>query len=91
MTTTVKLVAIGNSKGVRLPAGIIRRYQLLDKIQLEEVADGILLRPASDQKLSLAESFAAMAKDRKEQVEIRSWENCNGDGLEDDEFAGWPR
>lgn len=90
MSATLKLVPIGNSKGVRIPSELIRRYQLRDEVQITEMPNGILIESLSDIKLSLTESFEAMATDVKAQVEAQSWsESGLSEGLEKDEFKNW--
>ena len=92
MSATLKLISIGNSKGVRLPADVIRRYHLMDRILMEEVDDGIILRSPTNQKLSLSASFAEMATDKEAVAEAFAWaESGLSDGLEQDTFEGWPR
>lgn len=87
MGATLKLVPIGNSKGVRIPSELIRRYQLRDEVRITEMPNGIFIESLSDRKLSLAESFEAMATDVKAQTEARSWaESGLSVGLDDDEF-----
>ena len=39
----VKLIAIGNSKGIRLPKALSQKYGWSDSLVLEETGDGILL------------------------------------------------
>ena len=92
MPSTLKLVPIGNSKGIRLPSGLIRRYRLTDTIRLTEMPNGILLENHSPKKLSLAASFEAMAKDREAMDEAKTHaESSLQDGLENEDFKGWPR
>jgi antitoxin MazE len=92
MSATLKLVPIGNSKGIRIPSELIRRYQLCDEVRITEMPNGIFIESLSDRKLSLNESFEAMAKDVKDQAEVRSWaESGLSEGLEGDEFKGWKR
>ena len=62
-----KLVDIGNSKGVRLPKKLIERYHLKEKLTLEELDDGILIRadkPAD--MLSWEETFKEMAEEHED-------------------------
>ena len=73
MTTTLKLVRIGNSRGIRIPRQLIRRYQLGDEVVVEATKNGLLLRPGSEGKLSLNDSFKAMAGDRKALKEADEW------------------
>lgn len=57
----VKLVAIGNSRGVRLPRELLRKYGIGSTLVLEERPDGILLRSSTNARLSLDQTFAEMA------------------------------
>jgi antitoxin component of MazEF toxin-antitoxin module len=59
----LKVARIGNSRGVRLPAGTLHRYRIGDRVIMEERPDGILLRPhgAPQPKLSWDETARAMA------------------------------
>ena len=81
MTTTLKVARIGNSRGIRLPAAMLRKYHISDMVVAEEKADGIVLYPRRPQrqKLSWAETAKAMAKAREDWSD---WENTTGgDGL----------
>jgi antitoxin MazE len=85
MTATLKLVRIGNSKGIRIPQQMIRRYHLGDEVVVEATRKGLLLRPAREGKLSMEDSFKAMAKDKKAMSEAREWaESGLKDGLDKD-------
>ena len=44
-TIRLKVARIGNSRGVRLPAASLRRYRIGDTVLMEELSEGILLRP----------------------------------------------
>lgn len=59
----LKVTRIGNSRGVRIPAGTLERYQVGETLIMEERSDGILLRVpgAATAKLSWAETARAMA------------------------------
>ena len=41
----IKLINIGNSKGLRLPKALIQQYNISDDLQIELKEDGILLKP----------------------------------------------
>ncbi len=56
-----KVSRIGNSRGIRLPAALLKRYQIEDKVLVEEGADSITLRPKRTRKLSWAETAMEMA------------------------------
>lgn len=59
----LKVTRIGNSRGVRIPAGTLERYRVGETLIMEERSDGILLRPpgAATAKLSWEETARAMA------------------------------
>ena len=44
------LIQIGNSKGVRLPASLIKEYELKEAIEITPTPEGILIRPAKKRK-----------------------------------------
>jgi antitoxin component of MazEF toxin-antitoxin module len=80
-TTELKVARIGNSRGVRLPARTLDRYQIGDRVLMEERSDGILLRPhgSATPMLSWEDTAGAMAAEREEWV---AWDATAGDGLE---------
>lgn len=77
----IKVARIGNSRGVRLPAGTLDRYNIGDTVIMEERLEGILLRPHGSpiQKLSLQETARQMAS---EQEDWSEWDITNSDGLD---------
>ena len=79
----IKVARIGNSKGVRLPARTLERYDIGDTVIMEERLEGILLRPHGSpiQKLSMQETARQMAAD---QEDMSAWDVTSTDGL--DEF-----
>jgi antitoxin MazE len=80
----VKLISIGNSKGVRIPQSLLRKYNLKDSLLLEETERGLLLRNKEENKLSWEETYKAMANEKE------SWDDLDltlQDGLEDEEFG----
>lgn len=84
----LKPIRIGNSKGTRIPANLIRAYHLERGFVMIPVQNGILIAPACDAKLTLEESFAEMAIDHADQQIARKWaETGLSDGLEED--SGW--
>ena len=89
MQTILKLVSIGNSQGVRLPKSLLRRYHFDKEIRAVETPEGILLQSVETGKLSWKETFAASA--RENQAENVAWEGTLGEGLEPEDFKGWPR
>ena len=79
-TVVLKVSRIGNSRGVRLPAGLLRKYHITDTIVAEEKTDEIVLRPgrATRPKLSWEETAKAMATVKEDWSE---WESTAADGL----------
>jgi antitoxin MazE len=77
----LKLARIGNSRGVRLPAGLIRRYGLAHGLQAEPMPEGILLKPLRDRdrKLGWSEAGQAMARAGENWSE---WQTTDSDGLD---------
>jgi antitoxin MazE len=60
----VKLVSIGNSKGIRIPQSLLRKYNLKDSLLIEETERGLLLRNKEENKLSWEETYKAMANEK---------------------------
>jgi antitoxin MazE len=87
MAEILKIVPIGNSKGVRIPSAMLRRQGIVDEVECIETLDGVLLRPKKNQELSFEDAFAQMAKDREALAEIRELEGTLGDGLEQDDSS----
>lgn len=80
-TTELKLARIGNSRGIRLPADLIRRHGLEDGLLLEDRGDSLVLRPkAKPRKLSWEETAREMAASDEDWSE---WDCTLADGLED--------
>ena len=79
-TVVLKVSRIGNSRGIRLPAGMLRKYHITDTIIAEELTDEIILRPApaGKPKLSWTETAKAMAAADEDWSE---WDATTGDGL----------
>jgi antitoxin MazE len=82
-TRDVKLVPIGNSKGVRIPKPLLQKYGLKNSLLLEETDRGLLLRKKEDSKLSWEDTYKAMA-DEKERWD--EFDTTLLDGLEDEDF-----
>jgi len=77
----LKVARIGNSRGVRLPARTLERYQIGDRLIMEERSDGILLRPPgrAEPKLSWEETARAMAREAED---WSAWDAAAADGLD---------
>jgi antitoxin component of MazEF toxin-antitoxin module len=77
----LKVTPIGNSRGVRIPAATLKRYQIGESLVMEERSDGILLRPVGDAvtKLSWEETALEMAAAGEDWTE---WDVTATDGLD---------
>ena len=65
-TRDVKLIAIGNSKGIRLPKVLLQKYGWGDSLVLKETEEGIFLYSSEKNKLSWKETYRAMAADQED-------------------------
>ena len=79
----VKLIPIGNSKGIRISKALLQKYGFMDRLVLEETDRGILIRkPEDDNQLSWEDTFKAMAQEEED------WSDLDVtlmDGLADDD------
>jgi antitoxin MazE len=81
--TAVKIVPIGNSRGIRIPKAILVKYGFQDSAILEEHAGGAMLKSSTDKRLSWRETYAAAAAEQTKSG--REWEAFDGtlsDGLD---------
>lgn len=62
----VKLIAIGNSRGIRLPKAVLQKYGWGDSLVMEETERGILLYGKERNKLSWKETFREMAAENED-------------------------
>ena len=62
----LKVVQIGNSRGVRLPKAVLERYQIKDALVLEAREEGLLLRGTKDKRMTWEETFRDMAREKED-------------------------
>jgi len=81
----LKVARIGNSRGVRIPAQTLERYDIGSEVVMEERSDGILLRRPGNtiEKLSWVETAIEMSRAKED---WSNWEITAADGLEDLEW-----
>jgi len=79
-TVVLKVSRIGNSRGIRLPAAMLRKYHITDTVIAEEKGDEIVLRAGrvGRTKLSWEETAKAMAAEGEDWSD---WDSTAGDGL----------
>jgi antitoxin MazE len=63
----IKLINIGNSKGLRLSKALIQQYNITEDIQLELKEDGILLKPLTKPRIGWSEQFEKAVKPIEQQ------------------------
>jgi antitoxin MazE len=62
----LKIVPIGNSRGLRLPRALLAKYRIADVVVLEEKPGGLLLRSKTDSRLSWEDTYRDMARERED-------------------------
>ena len=62
----VKLIPIGNSRGIRIPKTLLDKYGWSDRLTLEEVEEGVVLRGKETHNLSWEETSRAMAEESED-------------------------
>jgi antitoxin MazE len=75
----LKVVRVGNSRGVRLPKALIEKFAIKDELVLEERVDGLLLRADKDRRLGWAETFKATAREHEDWSDFDA---AVGDGID---------
>jgi antitoxin component of MazEF toxin-antitoxin module len=80
-TIELKVTPIGNSRGIRIPAEVLKRYRIGDSILLEERSDGLMLYPQDTpaEKLSWEETAREMAAAGED---WSAWDTAAEDGLD---------
>jgi antitoxin MazE len=76
------LVAIGNSKGIRLPKAVLELYQIGERLELILERDHMVLRPARVPREGWNEAFEQMHADGADQLLI-------SDSLDSDLIDPW--
>jgi antitoxin MazE len=80
-----KPVPIGNSKGIRIPNVLLRKYGFEGAtLLLVETEQGLLLRKKDEQKLSWEDTYKEMAQEKE------NWDDfdiAGLDGLEGNDFG----
>ncbi len=78
-TKEISLARIGNSRGIRLPADLIRKHALEPGIILEDRGHELVLRPkGGSKKLSWEETAREMAASAEDWSD---WDSTVADGL----------
>lgn len=78
-TLELKVVPIGNSRGIRMPKALLEKYAIRDAILVEENDRGFFLRSTNDARLSWEETYREMATAGENWAD---WEQVVADGLD---------
>lgn len=65
-TREVKLIPIGNSKGIRLPKSLLDKYGWSDRLTLEEMEESVVLRGKETHNMSWEDTYRAMAAESED-------------------------
>lgn len=65
---TIKLVKIGNSKGIRLPKALIDACNLEGEVELEIQGTSLVIRAVSQKRKDWSASFEMMAKNEDDKI-----------------------
>ena len=78
-TIKLKVVPIGNSRGVWLPKAVLDKYAIKGELVLEDHQEGLLLRSKGDKRLTWEDTFKEMAKEREDWSDLDA---TTADGLD---------
>lgn len=67
----LKVIDIGNSKGIRFPQALIQQYNFVTEINVELKKDGIMITPTQKPREGWEEEFKQATK--KIAAEEKSW------------------
>ncbi|HKY37570.1 MAG TPA: AbrB/MazE/SpoVT family DNA-binding domain-containing protein [Polyangiaceae bacterium] len=75
----LKVVPIGNSRGIRLPREILAKYQIGEAVVLQAREEGLLLRAKGDDRLSWQETYKEASREAEHWSDL---EATVADGLD---------
>lgn len=64
------IIKIGNSKGIRIPASLLKQCGIDKKVEIEVKYNSIILKPIKSPRAGWAAAFKAMAKRGDDQILI---------------------
>mgnify|MGYP003463764584 CR=1 FL=1 len=68
MTTTTRIVRIGNSRGIRVPKGLLEQAQLPEEVELQAEHGRLIIRAAKGPRAGWAEAAAAMQAEDEDRL-----------------------
>jgi len=67
----LKIVSIGNSKGIRIPSNIIKMYNINDLVDIELSDNQIILKPINKPRIGWDNAFKNMRKNNDDGLTIQ--------------------
>ena len=72
----LKVVKVGNSKGLRIPKSILEQYHIEEEVDLSSTKDGLLIKPVkSKARAGWSKKFKEMASKRDDKLLIGDFRN----------------
>jgi len=62
----IKVIDIGNSRGIRLPKALIEEMGFTDEVELQRTDKGLIIKPVKEARAGWAELFKMASKPAKE-------------------------
>jgi len=78
----LSVINIGNSKGIRLPKAVLKKYNIQDKIELIFEKGYLILKPKTEPRKDWEKSFKKMHQNGDDQLLI-------DDVFDDETFEEW--
>lgn len=80
----IKIIKIGNSKGIRIPKSILEQTNLNDEVELKILDDQIVIRPIRQNRQGWNKAFSQMAENSDDLLldseylnEVNNWDKDN--------------
>lgn len=64
----LRVIQIGNSKGIRLSKTILEKYQITDTLEIQLEKDQIILKPVQNPRHGWGNAFAAMHSSKDDEL-----------------------
>lgn len=78
----ISVIAIGNSKGIRLSKTLIEKYQITDTMELILEKDYMILKPKTEPRVGWEKAFKKMHENKDDDLLIP-------DAFDDDNLEEW--
>lgn len=72
------VIKIGNSKGIRIPANVLKELNLKDKVEFIVEGDSIILKPVKEPRSDWDKVFKEMHKNKDDNLIVDEDLDCEG-------------